>query len=172
MPTSARGTCKSGGFTLVEILLVVVILAIAVAASLVTLQPGASQITDEARRMALMLDRLALEARISGSPTAWQCAGDSLLLWRWVPEVSGEAVPRGAWRAYSPPRFRLDEGLAVTAVESNGEPVDCASHRLVTPVVAAAPELRIEIIHPESGQRTFLRGDAAGRFSVGEGESR
>ena len=72
-PMSAPGRSeRAGGFTLVEVLVVVVLMAVAMAASLTLVRGPQAGAAKEARQMAVLLERLALEARLSGRPAAWR----------------------------------------------------------------------------------------------------
>lgn len=71
--TSAPGSDRQRGFTLVE--LIVVITLIALASSVVALalrDPDASQLEEEAARLAALLEGARAEARASGLEARWQ----------------------------------------------------------------------------------------------------
>ena len=80
MPTSARGNrpgLKAGrptrGFTLIELMLVVAIIAIATAvASLALRDPTQAKLEQEAARLAALLESARAEARSSGVAARWE----------------------------------------------------------------------------------------------------
>lgn len=71
-----RPGAAPGGFTLVELLVVVAIVAIASAAvALAVRDPAAAQLEREAARLAVLLEAARAEARASGQPVLWVPAG-------------------------------------------------------------------------------------------------
>jgi general secretion pathway protein H len=82
------------GFTLLEVLVVVAIIAIASAALAFNAWPGgAARLDTEARRLAALLEAAQTEVRASGQPIAW------------APEAQGYAFLRldaeGGWQRFS-----------------------------------------------------------------------
>jgi general secretion pathway protein H len=80
MPTSAPGSdaarsvkLRSAGFTLIEVLVVVVLIAIASAvASLALRDPAATRLEQEGARLAALLESARAEARASGLAARWE----------------------------------------------------------------------------------------------------
>lgn len=80
------------GFTLVELLVVLVVMGIALSLVMVQLMPDdKAMLREEAARLALLLENAGLEARASGHSMAWSTESNRYLFWRkneyndWVP---------------------------------------------------------------------------------------
>lgn len=161
MRTSVPGSFEASGFTLIEILVVVVLIAIATAASLTALRPPSADPAREGRRLAGILERLALEARLSGQRTAWHCTGNRLQFETWG---SAKVTAQGAWQPWTTlPETLLAEPLRFGSLTMNERTLDC-SKRIVFPVFGNAPEFSLEILgaDPDVPVR-HIGGDAAGR---------
>jgi len=102
MPTSAHGSSagplrsKGGGFTLIELMVVVAIIAIATAvASLALRDPAASKLEQEAARLASLLESARAEARASGIAARWEPLAEQAdgSGFRFVGLPAGEPLP-------------------------------------------------------------------------------
>jgi general secretion pathway protein H len=171
MPISDRGLCSSrrraatarAGFTLVEILVVIVVVAVASAATLTYLRPAAPDPAREGLRLATLLERLGLEARLSGQRMAWRCDGTGLAFEVWRSEGLSAA---GSWQAWSAlPRTELAEGLRFGSLTLNGRPAECVQ-RIVAPVFGNASAFSLEIVGGEADSGRRISGDIAGHVSV------
>lgn len=70
-------SCRSGGFTLIELMIVVAMIAIASVAITVALpDPQAAQLEREAERLAALLESGRAEARASGLSVSWAPVSD------------------------------------------------------------------------------------------------
>lgn len=79
MPTSAPGNRKqSSGFTLLELLVVVAIIAVASAGVALTLRDTAgAPLERDAQRLAALLESARAQSRLSGRPVRWVATGDA-----------------------------------------------------------------------------------------------
>jgi general secretion pathway protein H len=72
-----------GGFTLIEVMVVVVIMAVLSSMVAILTMPGDDVIADrEARRLAALLELALAEARASGQSIAWSPEGGGYSFWR------------------------------------------------------------------------------------------
>jgi general secretion pathway protein H len=82
MPTSATGSSRARrgalarGFTMVELLIVIAIIALSVALVAVALPDGdAARLDEDAARLTALLEMARAESRVSGAPVVWVPAG-------------------------------------------------------------------------------------------------
>jgi type II secretion system protein H len=159
-------SARSSGFTLLEILVVVALIAIVTAASLTYLRPPGPDVAHEGQRLAVLLERVGLEARLSGQRMGWRCEGQGLVFEIWQSEGLGAG---GAWQPWAGlNRTPLADGLRFGTLTVDRREADCA-RRVVVPVFGSASEFTLEILGAEpvgSGRRII--GDAAGRVSFTE----
>ncbi|WGS45962.1 GspH/FimT family pseudopilin [Burkholderia sp. JSH-S8] len=121
MRTSVRGNRRAAGFTLLEMLVVLMIVGLLVA--VVTLAPSRNRRTDlaeEAQRLASLLESAGDEAQVRSTPIAWQPVGGG---YRFV-----QRTESGAWSPMTDDLFRARRwGTAVTGVTvrytGGGEPI-------------------------------------------------
>jgi len=74
---------QTGGFTLVEMLVVVLIMGIVVGTVSARLQPDSrDRLRVEAERLAQLMELAAQDARITGRATAWTSNGQGYRFWR------------------------------------------------------------------------------------------
>jgi general secretion pathway protein H len=72
-----------GGFTLIEVMVVVVIIAVLSAMLVFMAMPGDAELADkEARRLAALLELASAETRASGESIAWSSEGDGYSFWQ------------------------------------------------------------------------------------------
>lgn len=98
MQTSAAG---SRGFTLLELLLVIAIIAMATAGVSLALRDSAqSQLEMEAQRLAAVLDAARAQARATGVAVRWKTSDSGytldgkFVIWQY-PGIAAEAPPQG-----------------------------------------------------------------------------
>jgi prepilin-type N-terminal cleavage/methylation domain-containing protein len=170
MPTSGPGRSDAAGFTLVELLVVIVILAVATAVALTTLNSRRDRLGDAASALAGALQALALESRLAGLPVAWRCGEADIELLRWQPQVVGELQPRGEWLATGRAGALADGEVRVERVELDGQAIDCRERPIVLVPHAALPETSVVLAARSAGdaaaETRVLRGDSAGRYAI------
>ncbi len=74
-PGSEPLPTPSGGLTLLELLVVLAVLGVAIAAvSLAFREPGSAEVEEEAQRLAALLEAARAQSRQAGLPVRWQVA--------------------------------------------------------------------------------------------------
>ena len=146
----------AGGFTLVEILIVVVVIAITVALVTVRFQSDTGRaLEDDARRLALLLEQARTDAATGGESLSWTADGEGYRFWRKDAAGRWQALEDEALR----PR-RLHPGGRVTGLRIQGQ----VGERLVfTPGGFGLP---FEISLDLGGEQARLFGDALGNVEV------
>ena len=121
---------RNQGFTLLELLVTLSIIAVAIAATTLALRPdGARLLASEAERLSLLLEQAQEEAELSGQPLAW-VAGDHHYAFErreltrngpiWSPVTDDHL-----WRMRT-----LPEGLEIDRVEADRQQI-AAGERLL-----------------------------------------
>src|SRR6185503_13421030 len=154
----------SRGFTLIEILAVLVIVGIVIALARVQFARSPAQtLADEARRLALVLELARDEAMTRGCTLAWTARGDAHRL-----ECRrGQAAAAGDDGLYA--RRPWHGSVALERVSIAGVPVSRDSSLLFTPSGINAP---FELVLAMEGNRVQVAGDFLGRVSVAAPDTR
>ena len=150
-----RNGQPAGGFTLVELLIVIAIIALAVTLVSVALPDGDSaRLEEEGARLTALLEMARAEARVSGAPVLW------------VPRTEADALTdlRGA-----PVHFRfvgLPTALALPSrwLDARVSAQIVGSPNVVLGPAAILPAQRIVLML--AGQRLELVSDGLGPFMV------
>lgn len=148
------------GFTLVELLVVLVVTGIALGIVVVQLMPDdRTTLREEAARLALLLENAGLEARSSGRSMAWSAENTRYLFWKkndyndWA-RIEDDTPFR--------PRT-LPEGIHIGEVTLDDQPLK-AGEQLALSASAFAPPFRIRISNASAN--TTVIGKSTGEVIV------
>lgn len=167
MPTSVPGTCsarpRAAGFTLVEMLVVLLVMGLCVALVSIVVQPDdRAMLRVEADRLSELLDLAATEARLTGQEIAWTADAGGYRFWR--------SKDGGAWlevrdvdalRARSLPQGVAVTGFRVESLSPQG-PI-----RLQFPPQGMT--LAYSIVLASGGERYLVEGSPIGEVRVKPG---
>ena len=139
---------RTPGFTLLEVLVVIAIIAIC-SSLLMIAMPGEAALADrEARRLAALVEAATSEARASGQPIAWTAERTGYSFW--------QRSEDGEWQRFpdaSPYRTRTLGG----AIAIEGAAVTLMPYGLQPP---------FEAVIRSGGTQIILRSGALGRVSL------
>jgi general secretion pathway protein H len=158
MPTSI--STKADGFTLVEVLVVIVVITFAAALVVVNLRGDDRAIArDEARRLAALLTQARDEAIATGSSLAWQAEGSGYRFLRRAPDRSWQPFPpEETFRART-----LPAPMQFAAIEVSGQAIE-ARDALLFPSSGMVPPFRIVLAY--NAERIGIRADTPARIVV------
>ncbi len=146
-----------GGFTLVEVLVVVVIIAVLVSLVSVKLAPDARQsLREEALRLATLLEHARDEAILTGAPLAWQHTERGYRFLQRAADRSWAAVDRD-------PSLRARElpaGVGFAAIETSAPPPGAQALIVLAPTGVSEP-FRITLALGEHRVRVSSDGASA-----------
>jgi general secretion pathway protein H len=158
--SSAKFFRDQQGFTLVELLVVLVVMGIALGVVVVQLMPDdRTTLREEAARLALLLENAGLEARSSGRSMAWSAENTRYLFWKkndyndWA-RIEDDTAFR--------PRT-LPAGIHIGAVTLDDQPLK-AGEQLALSASAFAPPFRIKISNASAS--TTVIGKSTGEVIV------
>lgn len=165
LPPSASGLPLSPrpiGFTLIEILVVIIIISIVVSvASVNFFRDDKQTLAEEAKRLALLLEHAREEALLTGKLIGWS-AGDASYQFL-VPDGEGKWQTKRDDDVLRPRTFALP--IAWRDFRINGQPAKPGDPLVFTNAGSALPfDFTLEL----SGHFMLIRGDALGHVSVEE----
>lgn len=155
--TSATGTSRGGGFTLVEILAVVAIAGIVLAVAAVNLFPSEAQLARrEAASLALDIEYARDAAWFGGLPTAVTIDEARVRQWR---------LAGSEWRAHGDRDRRLEGAVRIVAMHVDGLPLEARERLVFLPDGLGVP---FRVALDVRGHPWAIEGDAAGSVKLVE----
>jgi len=162
----------NGGFTLIEMLVVIVVISIIVAMIGVNLAPDPRQaLATEAQRLALLLEQARDEAMSSGSSIAFSAEQQHYSFWQ-RQEKPGTDGTR-PWKEHSDrdlfhPR-QLPGSITVNDLRINQQVADKGTHKIIfTPSGVMLP---FRLTLASGNQRIVIKGNTMGQIEVDHGAS-
>ncbi|MGB8338581.1 MAG: GspH/FimT family pseudopilin [Burkholderiales bacterium] len=159
MPTSVRGIKKGHGFTLIEILIVMVIMAIMLALVAAKIGPDDKQaLREEAKRIALLLEHTRDEALASGHSMAWGADGSHYRFYQytrpdWAPLANDDVLRERDFHAL----------VTLTDLEINYQKAKLDDLIVFTP---SGMNLPFRVVLDYKGERISVDGNHLGKISL------
>jgi len=151
---------EAGGFTLIEVIIVVFIIGLMSALAVVALTPSSASTADrEARRLMALLELASAEARTSGNSFAWSAEGSRYTFWTRSEDGEWKGFPESSTYRHR----ELDMGLEFIEVIVGARPVAPGERVYLAPHGLRAP---MEVTIRDATTRLVLRGDAFGRMEI------
>lgn len=153
------------GFTLLELMVVLVIASIMLAIATLNLMPNAQTVLrDESQRLALLLENGAMASQAGGQALAWSGTGNSYRFWQRTKEGEWVRIERDNLLH---PRA-LPEAVRIGDVSFNGRRIEPGSLVLLSPELAAK-DFRISLI--SGNLSSDVVGNGLGKVEVLAGKA-
>lgn len=159
-PISVPGAFRQRGFTLVEILVVLLVIGIVTAVAALNISPDNRRaLKTEAAHLADLLEETAEDAQDTGNEIAWSGNGDSYSFWN---KKEG-----GSWQEMTGDDFYrshvLDDDVRIVKVEADGMILPPGKMLFFKPSGVNKP---FEIVLEKNGTDMTISSDALNRVTV------
>ena len=153
------------GFTLLEMLVVLVVASIMLSVVTLNLMPNAQTVLrEESQRLALLMENGAMSSQAGGQPLAWSGTGSSYRFWARTKE--GEWVRIELDNLLHP--RTLPEAVHIGAVSFNGHVIEPGSLVVLSPELSAK-EFRVSLISGDL--MSDVVGNGLGKVDVVAGKT-
>lgn len=159
-PTSVPGASRSGGFTLVEILVALLVIGIVTAVAALNMSPDdRGAVKTEAANLADLLEETSEDAQDTGSEIAWSGNGSGYSFWKRQDD--------GSWAEMAGDDFYrsrvLNDGVRIAEVKADGKILPQGKMLLFKP---SGVNRTFEIVLEKNGAAMTVSGDALNRVTV------
>jgi general secretion pathway protein H len=153
------------GFTLLEMLVVLVVASIMLSVVTLNLMPNAQTVLrEESQRLALLMENGAMSSQAGGQPLAWSGTGNSYRFWLRTKEGEWVRIERDNLLH---PRT-LPEAVHIGAVSFNGHVIEPGSLVVLSPELSAK-EFRVSLISGDL--MSDVVGNGLGKVDVVAGKT-
>ncbi len=151
------------GFTLLELMVVLVVASIMLSLATLQLMPNAQTVLrEESQRLAFLMENGGMSAQAGGQPLAWSGTGGSYRFWRRTKDGEWVRIERDNLLH---PRT-LPETVRIGEVSFNGRRIEPGALVMLSPELAAK-DFRVSLL--SGNLLATVTGNGLGKVTIAEG---